>query len=93
MSHNNCDCFFCRNPKIQRELLKLARKINKEDKEIRIVIIKSIVKTLLGATEISLIDRLGLCNVITFEFLAESKMAMLMGEMQEEEKGKVDYIA
>jgi len=52
------------------------------------------IKGLMGTTELSLVNRLGVLNIIQFEFLAESKMMALLGQMEEEEtKGKVDYIA
>jgi len=48
----------------------------------------------MGTTEMSLVNRLGVLSIIQFEFLAESKMMALLGQMEEEEEEKVaDYIA
>lgn len=90
----DCNCFFCRNPKVSKYLFNLTKKINKEGHDERLLIIKNMIKGLMGTTELSLVNRLGVLNIIQFEFLAESKMMALLGQMEEEEtKGKVDYIA
>jgi len=75
MSHSDsCKCFFCSNPKVSKTLFSLTKKVNKESHDERILIVKNIIKGLMGTTEMSLVNRLGVLSIIQFEFLAESKM-------------------
>jgi len=83
-----CDCFICRNPDLADTLKKIIKKINKEDQETKVLTTKGIVQVLVDHVELTLIDRMGILNVVENEIWEKYKGMLIMATMKEVEDDK-----
>ena len=78
-----CDCFFCRNPKIPEQVKKIIDKINKEPQEEKQIITKNFVYTILSFTELTYIERLGIISAVEDSVKDRFKQMVFMQNIKE----------
>ena len=95
-----CECFFCRNPKIPKKIDTILNIVNKESLEERKVIarnfVRGIISTIeLGEGEEGVVNRVGILNLINYDIINEHKAMTLVKNIVDLEKveEETSYIA
>lgn len=75
---DDCSCIVCRNPETEEMLRNIVKTINEEEtRENRVVASKAFIETMLNFVNISLVDRLGLLEIVKIEIIDHYKSRMV----------------
>ena len=96
-----CDCIFCRNPQIEEYIKEITELINgEEERKVRAGAVKSIIHVFLSLTKISLVDRVGLLNIISHdlidnarEFQIQQQLGLQLKQSLVNGEGDVSYVS